>query len=266
MRLKDMGQRGGDAIYLNPDEIEEIEGYNSRSMESDETVAYIRRMADSIKENGILSFPPITVRQIDGKIYVYAGHCRRRAFSLAKSEGADFKGILALIVNKNLKDDDMILDILTSNDGLPLKPLEKANAVNRLIRCGWTTAEISRKLGWSESWITTLIDLLNAPNEVKSMVRNGEVSATLAVDQVRKSKGKATEKLTTAIAKAKKAGKPRATQQHIKKRVPDRLWRNLHREAKLLGMAYAKSDLEQMKICTENLVAATFSIDQYEQS
>ena len=262
-RLKEIAVgRGGDALYLDPDMIEEIEGYNSRQMDSEETVAYIRRMADSIKANGTISFPPITVRQIDGKIFVYAGHCRRRAFSLAKKEGADIKGILSLVVNKAMTDSDLILDILTSNDGLPLKPLEKANAVNRLIRCGWSTKEIACKLGWSQSWVNCLVSLLNSPKEVKDMVTNGTVAATTAVDQVKKNGSKATDILTAAVTKAKKSGKTRATQQHIRKRVPEKAWKNLYHAARSILQELERDTSDNVfDAKLDNLSMALRSID-----
>jgi len=135
-RLKDMAvSRGGDSFIFDPEQIEERPGYNVRNMESIETQEHIRRMADAIHAGGTSAFPPITICQEDGKIYVIAGYCRRRAFILAKAEGAPVKGILAIANNQ--KDDERTLDLLNSNDGLPLTAVEKAKVIQRLISFQW---------------------------------------------------------------------------------------------------------------------------------
>lgn len=137
-RLKDLAVgRGGDSFIFDPSQIEEKPGYNVRDMESVETQAHIRRMADAIHASGTTAFPPITIGQEDGVIYVYAGYCRRRAFILAKDEGAPIKGILAIANTQ--KEDERTLDLLNSNDGLPLTPLEKAKVIQRLVSFQWTS-------------------------------------------------------------------------------------------------------------------------------
>jgi hypothetical protein len=79
-RLKDLAVgRGGDSFIFDPEEIQEKPGYNCRDMSSNETQAHIRRMADAIHAGGTSAFPPITIGQEDGTIYVYAGYCRRHA-------------------------------------------------------------------------------------------------------------------------------------------------------------------------------------------
>jgi len=169
-RLKELAVgRGGDTYLFNPEDIHELDGYNVRDMDSPETTAHIRSMADAIKVGGTAAFPPITIGQVEGKIYVYAGYCRRRAFILAKQEGAPIKGILA--VANTQSDEDRTVDLLTSNNGLPLTPMEKAKAVKRLLMFSWTPAEVANRLGISISSVGNLIALLNAPAEIKKMVR-----------------------------------------------------------------------------------------------
>jgi len=186
-RLKEQAVgRGGDTFFFNPEDIHEIPNYNVRDMDSVETKAHIRSMADAIIAGGTASFPPITVGQIDGKIYVYAGYCRRRAFLLAKQEGAPIKGILA--VANTQTDEERTVDLLTSNNGLALTPMEKAQAVKRLVMFSWTPTEIAHRLGVSLSSINNLICLFNSPKEVQKMVSDGEVSATTAISVVRSEK------------------------------------------------------------------------------
>jgi len=217
MRLKDMGTRAGEIIMLDPEMIEEKPGYNVRDMTSESTTSYIRQMVDSIHASGTAAFPEITVRQEDGKVYVTRGHCRRRAFILARQEGAEIKGIRA-IADTIKGDAEHTLDLLNSNDGLPLTPLEKSTAIKRLISFEWTISEIAKRRGCTAQAINNLLALLDAPAPVVGMVERGEVSATLAVETVR-SQGAllATDSLKTAVETAKESGKNHASKKHLPK-------------------------------------------------
>jgi ParB family chromosome partitioning protein len=209
--------RGGDSFIFDPEMIEEKPGYNVRNMDSAETQEHIRKMADAIKIGGTSAFPPITIHQEDGKVYVVAGYCRRRAFILAKQEGAPIKGILA--VANTQTEAERALDLLNSNDGLPLTPLEKATAVKRLVSFQWTPQEIAERRGVSVTAIQNLLSLLEAPAEAIALVETGKVSATLAVETVRKDGAICgTEKLKEAVKTAEKQGRSHATAKHLPKR------------------------------------------------
>jgi ParB family chromosome partitioning protein len=218
-RLKELAiGRGGDSYVFDPETILERHGYNVRDMESAETQAHIRKMADAIHASGTAAFPPITICQEQGGIYVVAGYCRRRAYILAKQEGAPIKGILAIANTQ--KEDERTLDLLNSNDGLPLTPLEKAKVVQRLISFQWTSTEIARRRGVSVTAINNLLALLEAPPGVIKLVEQGEVSATLAVTTMRKNGNLfAGDVLKDAVTAAKTAGKQKATAKHIAKAV-----------------------------------------------
>lgn len=217
-KLKDLAIKGaGDRLLFDLDMIHEKPGYNARNMESPETQAHIRKMADAIKENGTDAFPEITVFQEDDKIYVHRGHCRFRAHKLAKAEGAPVVGIRGIAAPKQ-NEAEHVLDLLNSNDGLPLTPLEQAAAVERLTKFEWTPEMIAQKRGVSVTTIKNLLKLLEAPEEVKQMVRNGEVSARTATDVIGK-EGAATgtEMLKKAVQTAKASGKEKATPKHLPK-------------------------------------------------
>jgi len=160
MALRDQAiSRGASILIFNPNDIQELPKYNVRNMESPDTIAYIRGMADVIKSDGCAAFPPITIRRSeDGVIAVMAGWCRRRAHILAISEGADIKGIQCIDVGKKSKE-EITLDILTSNSGLPLSAMEKAKAVKKLQDFLWSPADIAKKTGWSVTTINNLIQL-----------------------------------------------------------------------------------------------------------
>jgi ParB/RepB/Spo0J family partition protein len=261
-RLKEMAVgRGGDTFLFNPEDIHELPEYNVRDMSSPETIAHIRSMADAIKAGGTAAFPPITISQIDGKIYVYAGYCRRRAFILAKQEGAPIKGILA--VANTQSDEDRAVDLLTSNNGLPLTPMEKAKAVKRLLLFSWTPAEIAKRLGVSISSVGNLIALLNAPAEIKEMVNSGEVSATTAISEIRKDKKAASGVLAGAVEKAKSEGKGRATAKHVGgENISKAKWVALYHSVNLMmSRLGADGEINARQSEVENVMDALYQID-----
>lgn len=216
MALRDQAiSRGVSTLIFDPRQIEEIPEFNTRDMDSQSTIEYIRGMADAIIANGNEEFPPITIIQHGDKIAVMAGWCRRRAHILAMDEGAPIKGIACFSGGKK-KPEDITLDILTSNSGLPLTAMERAKAIKRLLSFLWTPADIAKKTGWSISTVSNLIALHDAPDSIIDMVNSGQVSATLATELV-KSKGaeEAEKMLKSATNTAEKAGKQKATKKDL---------------------------------------------------
>jgi ParB family chromosome partitioning protein len=222
VRLKDMAGvgRGKDEYVIDPDIIQTKPGWNGRDMNSPETQAHIRRMADCIKENGTAAFPPITVYQEEDIIYVAAGHCRLEAHRIAKAEDAPIKGITARA--DVLSEEDRVLDQLNSNSGLELSTLEKANVIKRLCSFGWTLAEVAKRTGNSVTHIENQLALANAPQEIKTMVKENKVAARTATDVIRKEGAtRATDTLKEAVKTAESKGKTKATAKHIPKREPE---------------------------------------------
>jgi ParB/RepB/Spo0J family partition protein len=217
MRLKDMGTRAGEIIMLDPEMIEEKPGYNVRNMESEATQAYIRQMVDSIHASGTAAFPEITVHQENGKVYVTRGHCRRRAFIIARNEGAEIKGIRA-IASTIKGDAENTLDLINNADGLHLTPLEIATAIKRLISFEWSINEIAKRRGCTPQAIKNALEVADLPAPAAKMVEKGEVSATLAVVTVRKEGTlMGTERLKEGVKTAKEKGKSHATAKHLPK-------------------------------------------------
>jgi len=213
MALRDQAiSRGASILIFDPHEIQEIDTFNTRNMDSPETIAYIRGMADAIKECGNEMFPPITITQEGDKIAVMAGWCRRRAHVLAMDEGAPIKGIQCLAAGKK-KPEEVTLDILTSNSGLPLSAMERAKAIKRLQSFLWSPADIAKKTGWSVTTVNNLIQLYDSPDAITAMVQSGQVSATLATKLVKeKGADAAQSELQSAIDTSIKADKKKVTQ------------------------------------------------------
>ncbi len=177
--IKELSVGRKDVFMVDPRILTVNDGWNVRkpSKELDE---HIRKLADSIKENGVLE--PLVVYLRDGKLVVVSGHCRREATLLAISEGADIKAVPVRNEEKGTNDADRIVSLITRNDGLPLTMLEKTEVVKRLLKFGWSQKEIAQKTGYSQPYIHKLLDLAESDPELLKHVKDGTISATAALD------------------------------------------------------------------------------------
>lgn len=173
-----------DIINFPHDIIEIEDGFNVRNFESPEVLEHIDGLAVSISEVGLRR--PLTVRRIGDRLALVDGECRLRAIRRAISVyGADIASVPTILVERNKNDADAVLSIITENSGLPLSPSEKAEVVSRLSNFGWTNVQIAKKTGMTPSRISQLLGFAGMPEKMKSMVREGVISATSAFDVYR---------------------------------------------------------------------------------
>lgn len=131
---------------------------------------YIKELADSIRENGLIQ--AIVVRKVgkkpDQKYEIVCGECRYRASQLI---GADtIKAEVSEIEDKKAFE-FMILENLQRRD---IKPLEEANAINRLYtEGGYKIKDISRMLGKSDSFVIGRIQLTNIIPQFAELMDKG---------------------------------------------------------------------------------------------
>ncbi|MFC6674059.1 ParB/RepB/Spo0J family partition protein [Marinobacterium aestuariivivens] len=176
-----------DLFSVAPHLLLEEEGFNTRGAfcedyyERPDIKAGIRALADAYRRGDYV--PPIIVKVRDGKVYVREGHRRRRAILLAISEGAEIRKIQVL-EHKGDEAEQTLL-IATSNDGLPLTPLEKAVIYGRLANWGWSDQEVAERVGRTAEHVRQVRALLDLPLDLKRMIQAGEVAATYAAELFR---------------------------------------------------------------------------------
>lgn len=214
--FKQMIQSGeikrADAMKIRLDDIHEEQGFNLRH-EGAELEESITLLANHIHGGGMV--PPLEVRpRDDGGVYVVDGHRRRSGYLKAREMGApiDYISVVAFTGN----DADRTLRIMTSAEGRGLSPLETAMGYKRLAAFDWTPDEIATKVGKTRQHVDQLLILASAPSKVHKMVRDGEVSAAVAVDAVRKHGDDAGNVLAGELDKAKAGGKDKVTTGTIK--------------------------------------------------
>lgn len=181
--IKEMSSGRKDLFLVDPRLINEKDGWNVRE-ESEELKEHIETLSLSIAEIGVQQ--PLTVYMDDGKLYLSDGHCRLKAVLLAIESGAEIKSVPCRVEDRYANEADRVLSMITRNSGKPLTPLEKSKVIKQLISFGWSEKEISKKVGISLGYVYRLLEAAALPEEIKTAVRQGTVSTSVAVEEVKK--------------------------------------------------------------------------------
>ncbi|MEQ9619222.1 MAG: ParB/RepB/Spo0J family partition protein [Deltaproteobacteria bacterium] len=133
----------------------------------DESIA---ELSASIKEKGILQ--PLVVRQTVNGYEIIAGERRWRA-----AQRAGMARVPVII--KDVSDREALeLALIENLQREDLNPIEEANAYQHLIEeFGLTHEEVSSQIGKDRSTITNQLRLLKLPEDAKSALINGEITA-----------------------------------------------------------------------------------------
>jgi ParB-like chromosome segregation protein Spo0J len=208
--IKEITLGRSDVYRIDPRIIKELSGWNVR-LPSPELTSHIRKLADSIKEIGVKEALKIIMK--DGEPYVTRGHCRLAATMIAISEGCDIKSVPVTIEDtKTYNKEDRVLEIAVSNEGLPLTMLEQSEVYKRLVAWEWPIETIAKKSGYSANHIKNCLLLGSSCPEIRKLVQEGKVSASLAIRLIQEvGEEEALKQLTGAIQTATESGKKKAT-------------------------------------------------------
>lgn len=130
----------------------------------------VRELAESIRAHGVLQ--PVLVRPLVGSGYeLIAGERRWRA---ARMAGLDR---VPAIVRATGDGEQLELALIENMAREDLNPVESAQACAALVEeLGLTQEEVGRRVGKSRVAISNLIRLLDLPDEVLSMLGEGELT------------------------------------------------------------------------------------------
>lgn len=132
----------------------------------------LEELAASIREHGVLQ--PLLVRPLAerDRYEIIAGERRWRA-----SQRAGIHEVPVVI--RELSDADALEIALIENlQREDLSPLEEAEAFERLMReFNHTQVDLAKALGKSHSYVANSVRLLNLPDSIKKLVREGTLSA-----------------------------------------------------------------------------------------
>jgi ParB-like chromosome segregation protein Spo0J len=183
-------------IYVEP-------GFNVREIDQ----PHVEEFRDAFIAGEYI--PPLAVQVTEKGIKIIDGHHRYYGALAAQESGTeiprleckDFVG----------SDADRIAFMVTSSQGKPLSPLERAAAYQRLANQGWEPTEIAKKVKRSVADVDHHLQLLTCGDELIDMVRTGEVAATTAVALSREHGPQASAVAVEQMGKAKAAGKKKLT-------------------------------------------------------
>ncbi len=131
----------------------------------------LESLAASIKEKGIIQ-PLIVRKKGDQRFEIVAGERRWRAAQIAKLHA------LPVIVREFTDVEVLEVAIIENIQRADLNAIEEAAGYRQLMeKFGHTQEKLAEALGKSRSHIANLMRLLNLPEAVVEMVRNGELSA-----------------------------------------------------------------------------------------
>jgi ParB family transcriptional regulator, chromosome partitioning protein len=130
-------------------------------------------LANSIREKGVLQ--PILVRPVAGETNAFeivAGERRWRAAQLAKLHDVP-------VVVRELSDGESLeIAIIENVQRADLNAIEEASAYHELMdRFGYTQERLATEIGKSRSHIANTLRLLRLPEGVKTMIRDGRLTA-----------------------------------------------------------------------------------------
>ena len=155
------------SLYLPISQVESCSGQPRKHFDEES----LQELADSITEHGIIQ--PLTVRKLASGYYqIIAGERRWRAARLAGLQEvpvivieADDRKAAELAMIENLQRED-------------LNPMEEAEGYQRLMKeYGLTQEEAAARVGKSRPAVANALRLLLLPEEVRSLVEDGTISA-----------------------------------------------------------------------------------------
>lgn len=166
-------------LMFDPRRLKVIPDYNVRDMTTPDMREKNKELKESIRANGVKV--PLEIWFDGAEPIVSAGHRRLAMVLELIEEGEPIKAVPVIQEAEKTNDADRALNLVISNSGEPLKPIEVAEVVRRLVAYGWDKPNIAKRMGWkSTGSVQQHLDMLGLPAEVQQAVKAGKVSATLA--------------------------------------------------------------------------------------
>ena len=152
--------------------IEQIEP-NPEQPRRDFDLEPLQELAESIRERGILQ--PLLVREIPEKSNTYqiiAGERRWRAAQMAQLHEVP-------VILRDFTDEEVLeVAIIENVQREDLNPVDEANGYRQLVeRFGHTQEHLAKALGKSRSHVANLMRLLQLPEDVQRLLRDGKISS-----------------------------------------------------------------------------------------
>jgi len=161
-----MESTSGESVRLS---INEIEPNREQPRKIFEEQA-LSELSESIKEHGILQ--PLLVRPMaDGSYRLVAGERRYRAARMAGLTE------VPVTIREMTDEEESIFALIENLHREDLNAIEEAQGIKTLIDTfGFTQEEAAQKVGKSRTAVTNSLRLLNLPEDISDLVRDGKIS------------------------------------------------------------------------------------------
>lgn len=161
-----MEPTSGESVRLSINEIEPNRDQPRKIFEEQA----LAELSASIKEHGVLQ--PLLVRPMaDGSYRLVAGERRYRAARMA--------GIteVPVTIREMTDEEESIFALIENLHREDLNAIEEAQGIKTLIDTfGFTQEEAAQKVGKSRTAVTNSLRLLNLPEDISNLVRDGKIS------------------------------------------------------------------------------------------
>lgn len=200
------------------------------------------------------SLPPLEVRvREEGGGWLVDGHRRHTMLGVADKAGAplrDKDGELWIdIVPFEGNDIERHYRVVTSAERKELTPLQLADQFAKLVRFKQTTADIAERLKpkRTRQHVESMLILAKANHDLRELILTGKVSASVAIDAIRKHGERAGEFLAGKQADAKAQGKAKVTAGVVKgKALPKKVVQGIVEELDVFMDALPKQARERL--------------------
>lgn len=161
-----MEPTSGESVILSINEIEPNRDQPRKIFEEQA----LAELSASIKEHGVLQ--PLLVRPMaDGSYRLVAGERRYRAARMA--------GVteVPVTIREMTDEEESIFALIENLHREDLNAIEEAQGIKTLIDTfGFTQEEAAQKVGKSRTAVTNSLRLLNLPEDISALVRDGKIS------------------------------------------------------------------------------------------
>lgn len=198
---------------IDPATITVAPDFNIRDFEITENSEHVLTLSRSIRSMGIQN--PLTIRFDHGKPILVDGESRLRAVLHARSEGHDIPTVPCIEEAAGTTDVQRVASLLTRNSGKTPNILERGLAISRLLEMGETLETIAQHMGTNTPQVGNIIQIFEAPEGIRTMIADGSISGSFALEAMRKYGDDAEKYLTKAVKHARRVGSDRATQKHL---------------------------------------------------
>lgn len=217
--MKIIGASSGDLWTLDPFEIIVDEEYNVREKNKayyDKVESLYQSMMNP--EIGFMRDSPLSVigAKRNGKdvVILKRGHRRLEAAKRAIRDGANFKQVYAVATQQNLTEFERTCDMHLGNNSDKLSTFELAKLCKTASIYAPDVKTIAKGMELEPGYVEDLLLLIEGPFAITSWVRDEVITASFAIDMLKKHADQAADVIQRTIDRAKVTGSTKVSARH----------------------------------------------------